>query len=206
MTKPTEEEIERTSVEQVFDLTGGEMADAPWYFGIPQEENDYSHPVRSATRRFWYEGVPEWATEDFPSEARGYTNSCESATYRTICETHLGYGGPIPTEIVDSQGVWKFVCAYGNSGERACVYDSGAGERVNDECVLSEDGTVCAYCEAEVGEKHGCIYLGDCRELVYRLAGENCDECGEYIPDDADAKDVENDFHLSSCVLHPSHD
>lgn len=67
--KMTDAQIERTQVEQVFGLTGGELNDSPW-----------------GGFAYNYEGVPEWASEDFDRETRA------SGEYVTVIEIGCSYG------------------------------------------------------------------------------------------------------------------
>jgi hypothetical protein len=90
----TKQEIERQQVEYVFGLTGGELADESW-----------------AGFAYWYEGVPEWAQEDF----KGRQTHWATTTYRTVIALDQCYGFNPPT----IEG-WEFVRSYGHSGETEC--------------------------------------------------------------------------------------
>lgn len=85
---------EREEIEWVFGLTGGELADEPW-----------------AGHRYWYEGIPEYAHDDFPPHAEAWGD------YRTIVMQAL-YSPP-PERIADpaTGDVWILDKTYSSSGE-----------------------------------------------------------------------------------------
>jgi hypothetical protein len=164
--KLTDAEIERTQVEQVFGLTGGELSDESW--------GGYA----------WnYDSVPEWACDDFPRDVRYGAGG----NYRTVIVTGGGFL-PTPKAVIEVDGqAWDLVKTYGNSGETACCFEDGSGVKVTREhCRLvrtfpknrkslgynPKDMTAyraeCPYCEARIGEKHGYIYVGESYEAVYQ--------------------------------------
>lgn len=136
---------DRACIEQVFGLTGGELADQPWVIEREGENPWVNH--------FWYENVPEWAESEFPE--------WPIRNYRTIVRDIM-FGAP-----PDRLETWTKVATYMNSGEAECP---GQHEDVNrvrlDQC--DGDTDRCYYCGEKVGEEHGYIYLGDgWAEIVY---------------------------------------
>lgn len=154
--KPTEEQIERESVEQVFGLTGGELNDGPW--------NGWAYN---------YDGVPEYACgDDFDADA----------TYVTTLDIGCSYGTEsVGERLTDADGrVWEVVATYGSSGETTCPLDDGSHSRVTREtarlCPPNQWSkrpkarrAECPFCEARIGEAHGVVYIGDSAEVVWQL-------------------------------------
>lgn len=123
-----------------------------WVFGLTGGELSdrkwecANEEGEDATFKWWYDGVPEYAESDFPER--------HDLEHRTV----LCYGGP-PEVLVDKDGRWYLQRSYSSSGETECPV-AQADEDVERPCCL---------CEAEEGEEHGHIYVGDgwC-EAVYR--------------------------------------
>lgn len=118
---------------------------------------------KSGTFRYHYTGVPEWCASDY---ADLHSNDCDYFTAVRDCL----FGLP-PEEIVVGGKSYARGAHYSHSGETECVYRSGAPE---DDVVTAEQcngptANVCPYCEADVGDDHGYINIGDgwC-EVVYR--------------------------------------
>lgn len=154
--KTTEEQIERTQVEQVFGLTGGELDDSAWKVG------------EKTIAPYWYEGAPEYAASDF----RDLEN------VRTA--VHCALYGSSPERIDDEGGAWVRKGEFQTSGETECLFHSGAPEDMpvkRDQChmvasyprkhlvgtfaKLTAKHAECPFCGARLGEDHGVIYLGD---------------------------------------------
>jgi len=161
MSNRKERDLEREQIEWVFGLTGGELADEPWtVLGAPihffRHDPLQTEAMDEHVFPYWYEGVPDY------SEIRDKY----SETYRTVVVDEMG--GPVPGALLDKEGgIWKKIRSFRNSGETECP-----GRQ--DEGVVTEssasNGKYCDYCEANIGEDHGYIYLGDgWGEVIYQL-------------------------------------
>lgn len=159
---PEMDKIEKEQVEWVFSLTGGELADAPLRFAEVKTEpyrmagglKGSVLTVRRWWRRWWYDGVPEYARRDL-------TGGWDDQNYITIVTDCL-FGEP-PKKIIAKGKVWRRVAVYTSSGEGECP---GHGRAVAED--EAKDGR-CPLCEDPVGKEHGMIYLGDgWAEVVYR--------------------------------------
>lgn len=130
---------DRAQVEQVFGLTGGELADTPWI-------------VDGWTFTFWYEFPPEYAEREFDYTARNYRTAVRD----------IMFGAP-----PDRLGTWTKVATFQNSGEAECPGKSEDIDIVRvEQC--GDDGRECYYCGGNVGAPHGYVYLGDgWAEIVY---------------------------------------
>jgi hypothetical protein len=145
-------DYERDQVAEVFGLTGGELEDEPW---IPTYVTDTYNEVRPVTFTYWYQGVPEYAEEDFTDWSWG--------GYRTVCRDEIF--GQMPATVTDDEGTWRVVARYSSSGEIECP-----GRQFDNE--VSPFPFPCPYCEATADDTdgHGYIYIGDgWAEIVYRL-------------------------------------
>jgi hypothetical protein len=142
----TEQEIERHQVEYVFGLTGGELNNNPWQ----GEGFNFAYT---------YDGVPEWAQEDFSRDERF------NETFVTVVLAG-SYWSPSET-LTDSQGTWKLVKTYAHSGECECPLKDCDVEDLALAGIVQKER--CFLCEEEPGEQHGFIYLGDSQEAVYQL-------------------------------------
>jgi hypothetical protein len=165
----TEEQIERQQVEEVFLLTGGELEDRPLEFR-DEDGNDRKW-------RYHYDGLPEYANEDFPDRHENGVYYC------TLVEIGCDYGSSAPERMTFADGdVWSKVESYANSGERECsLGPSGMGETVGEG--ETEEMDRCPLCEADKGEEHGYIYLGPGCETVYRRVVPSCERCGDSASD-----------------------
>jgi hypothetical protein len=180
--KMTEREIEEQQIEWVFGLTGGELEKTPWV--------DSKNIAKFA---YWYESVPEWATEDFDRDTR----HSASGEYRTGICTGGGYLSLPPDEIEDINGTWILVKTYAHSGESECPGQFGDfGHTVTrNECVLvrtfpknnkhvgyspkhlTAKKAECPLCGERVGSNHGYIYVGESYEAVYKFRPNTCKNC-----------------------------
>lgn len=133
MTGLDESAVDRMRMAWLFGLTGGELNDEPW-----------------AGYRYNYDGVPEYATTDFPDRWQH--------RFRTIIGSFLFTE---PNErLEDDEGEWERAAVYASSGEAECPFRPG----------LVQEGR-CILCEEPRGEEHGYIYVGDgWAEVVYRLS------------------------------------
>jgi hypothetical protein len=165
--------VERESVEQVFLLTGGELDDKPWEPWEPCALSDRDadhvlaghdtwshHASERLSFRYSYDGVPEWAEEDFPDL---YDNG---VSYRTVVLDCL-FG--FPPEVLHDRGeTWTRVREYGPGGERECSMRDGDGgetivgsENWRDDIIVHggkepfDRESRCPLCEADSGEPHG---------------------------------------------------
>lgn len=142
-----EQQRERSQVEVVFGLTGGELCEGAWQATERDSETVW-------TFHHYYEFPPEYAERDFDSTAH---------SFRTVVRSNM-FGEP-PEQLAG----WTKVATFGNSGEAECP---GQHEETNlvraEQCAEGSDR--CFYCEAQVGEAHGYVYIGDgWAEVVYQL-------------------------------------
>ena len=157
MKERTEAEIERECVEEVFRLTGGELNDKPWVVFCDPELTEEDRLAYS------YDGTPEWADE---------ANDTDH-TYVTVVSdcSH----GEEPEKLYTKGSRYEQVQTFVSSGECECPF-----KHVNEDDVDEDDPSKtrpCVYCEAQAGEEHGYIYLGEgwC-ETVYREI-KTCETC-----------------------------
>jgi hypothetical protein len=158
-----EKRIERTCVEYVFGLTGGELEDKPWEPWVPNTEESFPYLYDQASERwtftYWYDGLPDWCAHDYKDRY--------DATYRTVVR-HCLWG--LPPETVLEKGVtWRRKAHFVSSGETECCLK----EPWENDVLELHSKRPCEYCEAQEGEEHGYIYLGDgwC-EVIYRADDE----------------------------------
>lgn len=149
---PVDDKAERSQVEEVFGLTGGELADAPLrYFGATDVgPNRDPLPTHRWWARYWYEGRPDY----LPTSHRG--------SWITLVECEL-YGS-LPSRIQAHGRKWRKIARYASSGETECPgrMDNGSDDLLKvDESDCADDSECCTYCDEEIGEPHGYIYLGD---------------------------------------------
>lgn len=90
---------DREQVEEVFGLTGGELADEPW----KPTDND----GREWTVTYWFDGPPEYAEADFADWSM--------TTYRTAVRDEMF--GLMPDQLTDEEGNWTRVASFRSSGE-----------------------------------------------------------------------------------------
>lgn len=157
-----EKRIQQEQVEHVFGLTGGELDDKPVTFvtGFRERYGKIEETDLGLTWPFHYDGVPEWAFEDFDRDAR---NSASDERF-TLVDLGCEYGSRENKILIDSDGrIYLHVVSYANSGETECpgMHD--------DSTLVTEEQ--CPLCEADVGEEHGYIYIGPGAEHVYQLVG-----------------------------------
>lgn len=158
----TEEQVEREQVEQVFSLTGGELSDRPWPVVYASTLSDGTEHTTKDGRswaayqsdfRYWYEGAPSYADDEFSRDERSGNSGERNIRTAVTCAL---FGMP-PAELWDVHGCrWERVAFYTSSGETECFGKDM--EREGEECAAVRP---CPYCEAQEGEEHGCIYLGD---------------------------------------------
>ena len=172
--------FEREQVEWVFGLTGGELSDEPLKFQA-RSAYSYGEEYGEWEDRSWhyhYDGVPEWATEDFDRDIRHSAGTFGNVQHFTLVEIGCSYGSGAPQTIRFADGsIWHRVAQYAHSGETECPMGS-----CGDDETVGEDSTEgmhrCPLCEEEKGEKHGYIYVGDGCETVYAQIDFECAECG----------------------------
>lgn len=148
--------IERQCVEWVFGLTGGELSDKPLTYMRLGE-------LEPRTFLYHFDGVPEWCASDYPDLHDSHVDYFTAVRCCLYDEHH---------EYIEIDGKrYVKVESYVSSGETECPgKHEDSGDKVTpDHC---DGGRVCVLCEAELGEEHGYIYLGDgwC-EIVYRHDG-----------------------------------
>jgi hypothetical protein len=150
----SEARIERQQVEWVFGLTGGELDSKPL---VCADDDGAEH-----TYAYHYDGVPEYAASDYDDV------HSDNADYFTVVTDCL-YGNP-PDVLITSDGKrYAQVNAYMSSGETECPGMGDGNGKVSDGYTGPNGGKVCVLCEADIGDDHGYIYIGDgwC-EVVYR--------------------------------------
>lgn len=168
-----EARIERDQVVEVFGLGGGELEDEPVTFvsGFREKYNEIEETTEYGLKwRYHYDGPPEWADEDFDRDER---NSASGDIF-TLIDIGCEYGYRANRILIDSNDrIYLHVATYDHSGERECPFREWDAENRTD--VEDPPAKVtykrCDYCEADVGEEHGYIYLGACAEHVYRFVG-----------------------------------
>lgn len=172
---------EREQIEQVFELTSGDLSDEPWEMkSAPEWAQGFQpkcpacgnyllpctatatgiHPGFEPYRcTYWYEGVPEYAEESFP-ELNHHDIYSTTHEYRTIVRD-VTFGSP-PERTIDG---WERVATFTSSGETECPERGGYAWVPT----VDEGSGPCYLCEAKPGEEHGYIYIGDgWAEVVYR--------------------------------------
>jgi hypothetical protein len=167
-----ERAVERQQVEWVFGLTGGELDDEPLFCG-------------GTVYHFHYDGIPEYAGEDFPDQ---HDNGID---YYTVVACFLHSKG-VEEDAVPYED-YKLTRWYQSSGEAECP---GRNCGSVEEAWEHEKGSVCYLCEAdkpklgepvEDGNGHGYIYLGEgwCEVVFRRDTYLRCITCGQrYDPEE----------------------
>lgn len=137
---------ERSQIEYVFGLLGGELSDKPLVFWAKELGRDCVKYVK-----YWYEGAPEWSEEDLPAGARG-------GILRTLLHDLI-----LPSILEEGGIIWTRIVSYTGSGERECpYYGAVVGEEAwRDEVDSVEIENMCSLCGRDRGEDHGYIYLGE---------------------------------------------
>lgn len=169
-----EAQNERQQVEYVFGLTGGELSNESLKFTAPGRYGD----VRNREWFYHYDGVPDWAEEDFKDPRGYYSHDFYGSDYFTLVEFGISYESSAPEELTTLDGkLYLRVRSYSSSGETECPMGScGDNETVGEDS--TEGMAQCPLCEADAGEKHGYIYLGNSAEHVYRHLDLACAGCG----------------------------
>jgi len=150
-------DIEREQVEWVFGLTGGELDDKPWQVSTMRPPAQNSELLSYA---YTYEGTPSYS-----DLAKDYGHQ-----YRTVVGEFL-FDNPSP-ELFDKDGQrYTLVEQHKSSGEAECPY-----RQLDPSCDEDEEelkARPCELCEAQEGEGHSYVYLGEgwC-EAVYILEEE----------------------------------
>lgn len=173
--------FERFQVEEVFGLTGGELADKPIEF-ISRRRNNWEELTgwERCLWRYSYDGAPEWATEDF-----GGRHHYDHSDYFTLIETGLSYESYAPEEIFfPGAPIWTrhYLRARQYTGDREVECNVEWEAKDNGGNSLVGEGETkgmqrCPMCAESAGEEHGYIYLGICTETVYRRVDFRCAEC-----------------------------
>lgn len=116
----TAEEIETAQVEQVFSLDGGELDREPWILAETFDAEDGHQRSSPYTWGYTYQGIPEWAREDFPS-LRHYCGQVDG-DFMTVIDLAAVYSSPPGVMVQDDGAIWVKVASYANSGERPCPF------------------------------------------------------------------------------------
>jgi hypothetical protein len=164
MATAIETAIERQQVEYIYGLTGGELNDSPLRYWSEDDSEGFC--------RYHYDGVPEWATEDFKDA------NCRNVDYFTTINIDNPYGWFAQSMRMADGRVYHLVKTYASGGEAECpCSSSGCDEKVGEGC--TKGYVECPLCEATEGEDHGMIYLGTGSEAVYKHVEFECAECSE---------------------------
>ena len=137
---PVNDANERSQVEMVFGLTGGELEDAPLrYLERDRWDSDGSYRDSHTRRwaRYWYPGIPDYA-----GELKRLQYDCITVVWNRL------YSGFAPQRIRAHGKTWRKVADFADSGETECinVWDP-------------QDGT-CPLCESDhSGPSY--VYIGD---------------------------------------------
>jgi hypothetical protein len=154
----------------VFGLTGGEMslADETW-----------------CGYAYHYDGAPDYAESELKAAAE--ERGLDPWSLITVIVTHGGFLPPPEETLTDAAGnVWTLLASFANSGETECPgqhdernkvtrIDCGPKARPSDEYDSDKPPSPpdrCVLCEAERGEPHGMIYVGEGYEAVYAARAE----------------------------------
>lgn len=190
--KRLEEEVELDIRREVIEELSGEhgnLNDEPWKmhvltqnepptYGSPPVQPDFVVPdggvlwieYRDHQRVFTMDYAPEYLQSDLERELEDSDDSPEFVTVFNAGETEY---------LADAEtgDLYRLVRS-GRLGEKQCPYadwDPAEREDVRDREVSESDtwfgehpGKLCRLCEAEIGEKHGYLYLGEeAEEAVY---------------------------------------
>jgi len=172
------DEKEKQQIEEVFTLTGGELADKPlryawiakdaktWAYnrekGVGFWVDEPTYEIRRSWARYYYDGVPEYVEREFSRKGGDYITIVEDESF---C--------PMPRKIRARGREWVKVARYGSSGETECPAKQADEEGDDHEWahkLIGDDG-LCKLCEEPPGS-HSFIYIGDgWGEVVYKAKG-----------------------------------
>ena len=175
-------DIERAQVAHVFRIEESVLENQPWSYAHATRKDDDRDPehiavVTAIVRRHpgletwrhdagtfchWSKGAPEYL-----DNSKREREILDATHVRTVYADETFREDP--DRFTDSAGrVWTLRGRFSSSGETECL--AGEGELVTDTTShTSETGRrECPYCEEELGERHGYVYIGDgWSELVY---------------------------------------
>lgn len=193
-------DIEREQIEQVFRLTGGELANEPWQYERserigPRTNLREGDSCRDGDKpwgyQYWYDGCPDYCERH---ERERYEDG--SSQVVTLISWGGGYMDAPDAWIIDVDGVaWELMAYFSNSGETECPYRTwdpitredhqGQGQSVRkvtlEETLQNPDGGSCPLCEADLDSEHGYIYIGEGYEAVYSSIEESRTERHEWL-------------------------
>lgn len=165
MTDQDEEQLDRARCACLFGIDEGELGDEPWE-GFA----------------YWYEGVPEWAADDFSRDER----NSPSGRYRTVIRPLLS--GARDMRVPEG---WHLAKLYNSAPERECAWcGPGTGnEDSRAECKLCEgDGLLYwgeEWCEVvleqplfdppDLAEKEDTVFLGSSTHTPDDQEDSRCD-------------------------------
>lgn len=140
---PKRDDKERSTVEWVMGLTGGELEDKPLRFLGERRWSDGEGTGEWCRwwRAYWYTGAPDYAQE-IERRWRG--------DVMTIISDDMF--GDLPTTIYAKGKRWRKVARFASSGECECPMGWREFDPATDE-------PICSICEGN--RSHGHLYIGD---------------------------------------------
>jgi hypothetical protein len=163
MSYPEIDKNEKTQIEEVFRLGGGELSDKPLRYAICKVLDSAKVwgtliDIERRWARYFYDGAPSYIEREWARKFDG--------TFLTIVTCEMF--GEMPKRIMTSDGrVWRKVRTFRSSGETECPWQGVAEEDRPDP--QTWEGDCCPLCEEGKGEEHGMIYIGEgWAEVVYR--------------------------------------
>lgn len=124
-------------------------------------EREKNPTLWAGSEALWLDFAPEWMAHD------ELEDEYPDARFLTI------YGGqsPYPLLLIDGE-VWELVRDGAHTPEVACPFiddndDGGEAVRLEHTYCGEYPGERCRFCESELGEDHGVIYMGEGAEAVY---------------------------------------
>jgi hypothetical protein len=167
-----ESNVEEMEIEEVFGLTGGELESESFLYTYPADVP--STERRSGIFHFWYTGVPEYVEREIVNSHPW------NARFMTILRTSPYETAEViftkDDEAEETETKWQRIHEYSSSGECECPFrheeDPEHGKSDDGVPLVGPGG--CHLCEADPGDAHGHIYIGDgCAEVVYRTWDAN---------------------------------
>lgn len=107
----TKAQIERSQIEAVFGLGGGELKKKPWR---SKSKNSEGQPSKWC-RHHWYEGPPDYATRENENAARELVGIDKDYEIRTAIECRI-FGASVPPK------GWTEINHYRSGGECDCPF------------------------------------------------------------------------------------
>ncbi len=151
-----EERLEHEKMEQVTGETGGDLG--PWEVIAAD-----GTPVR---RQWTIDFAPEYMQREVEQEFG-------DGQFKTVWYGDGGNFGPsFDGQLRDKDGLWRQVRQFAAGHEPECPYlygDDGNNVVLEHTYCGEYPGLKCRLCEADLGEEHGVIYLGELGAAVFML-------------------------------------